>query len=93
MMALMGGSGAGKTTLMDVLGGRKTIGQISGQIWVNGHPKSQKTWPRVVGYVEQRDIHSAAVLVEEALMFSARLRLPPSVSDKQVRHKPWSPLY
>lgn len=38
-----------------------------------------------VGYVEQQDIHTPAVLVAEALAFSARLRLPPSVSDKQAR--------
>ena len=44
---------SGKTTLMDVLCGRKTIGEISGDIFVNGHLKEQKSWSRVVGYVEQ----------------------------------------
>ena len=39
--ALMGGSGAGKTTLMDCIAGRKTIGEITGNIFVNGHPKNQ----------------------------------------------------
>jgi ABC-type multidrug transport system ATPase subunit len=38
-----------------------------------------------VGYVEQMDIHSSSATVEEALWFSGRLRLPPSVSDAQVR--------
>ena len=51
-----GGSGAGKTTLMDVLCGRKTVGEVQGDIWVNGHPKQQESWSRVVGYVEQNDI-------------------------------------
>lgn len=69
---------------MDVICGRKTVGQISGTIMVNGHPKVQRTWSRVVGYVEQMDIHTAAQTVVEALWFSARLRLPPTVSDKQV---------
>ena len=32
----MGGSGAGKTTLMDVIAGRKTQGEITGDILVNG---------------------------------------------------------
>ena len=49
----MGGSGAGKTTLMDVIAGRKTQGAITGNILVNGHPKDQATWSRVMGYVEQ----------------------------------------
>ncbi|RLN47005.1 hypothetical protein BBJ29_010094, partial [Phytophthora kernoviae] len=36
--ALMGSSGAGKTTLMDVIAGRKTGGSIKGQVLLNGHP-------------------------------------------------------
>jgi ABC-type multidrug transport system ATPase subunit len=39
----------------------------------------------VVGYVEQSDIHTAATTVAEALWFSARLRLPPSVPDAWVK--------
>ena len=60
LTALMGGSGAGKTTLMDCVAGRKTVGEIRGDITVNGHPKVQATWSRVMGYVEQMDIHTAA---------------------------------
>ena len=60
LTALMGGSGAGKTTLMDCIAGRKTIGCITGDISVNGHPKVQATWSRVMGYVEQMDVHSPA---------------------------------
>ncbi len=52
LMALMGGSGAGKTTLMDVIAGRKTIGRITGEIYLNGRPKDD-SWSRVMGYVEQ----------------------------------------
>jgi ABC-type transport system involved in cytochrome bd biosynthesis fused ATPase/permease subunit len=48
----MGGSGAGKTTLMDCILGRKTTGLIRGDILVNGHPKEQATWSRVCGWVE-----------------------------------------
>jgi hypothetical protein len=47
-----------QTTLMDVIAGRKTVGEITGDILVNGHPKDQRTWARVVGYVEQSDIHT-----------------------------------
>ncbi|KAG3126008.1 hypothetical protein PC128_g27279 [Phytophthora cactorum] len=35
--ALMGSSGAGKTTLMDVIAGRKTSGKITGKILLNGY--------------------------------------------------------
>ena len=42
----MGATGAGKTTLMDVLAGRKTHGVTRGSILVNGHEKQQDTWVR-----------------------------------------------
>ncbi len=35
---------AGKTTLMDCVAGRKTVGLIKGEITVNGHEKEQATW-------------------------------------------------
>lgn len=60
-------AGAGKTTLMDVLAGRKTTGRVEGQVWVDGHPKQQHTFARVCGYVEQTDIHTARVRVQLGL--------------------------
>jgi len=35
-----GASGAGKTTFMDVIAGRKNQGRITGDIRVNGHPQA-----------------------------------------------------
>ena len=51
MTALMGASGAGKSTLMDVICGRKTGGKLTGDILVNGHPKHQQAFARVMGCV------------------------------------------
>jgi len=82
LTALMGISGAGKTTLMDVLAGRKTNGYIKGSISISGYPKKQETFARVSGYCEQDDIHSPHVTVHESLLFSACLRLPGDVSSK-----------
>ena len=85
LTALMGGSGAGKTTLMDVVAGRKTQGLIRGDILVNGRHIDKDVWSRVVGYVEQMDVHSPCITVLETLRFAARLRLSEKdVSDKQV---------
>jgi ABC-type glutathione transport system ATPase component len=84
LTALMGVSGAGKTTLMDVLAGRKTGGYIEGDITISGYPKKQETFARISGYCEQNDIHSPHVTVYESLLFSAWLRLPSDV-DSETR--------
>ncbi|BBN01006.1 hypothetical protein Mp_2g03890 [Marchantia polymorpha subsp. ruderalis] len=81
LTALVGVSGAGKTTLMDVLAGRKTGGYIDGDIRVSGFTKRQDTFARISGYVEQNDIHSPQVTVYESLIYSSWLRLPDSVQE------------
>ncbi|KAE8679805.1 Pleiotropic drug resistance protein 12 [Hibiscus syriacus] len=83
LTALMGVSGAGKTTLMDVLAGRKTGGYIEGDIRISGFPKVQETFARISGYCEQNDIHSPQVTVKESLIYSAFLRLPKEVSNEE----------
>ena len=81
LTALMGVSGAGKTTLMDVLAGRKTGGYIEGDIKISGYPKKQETFARISGYCEQNDIHSPNVTVYESLLYSAWLRLASDVDE------------
>lgn len=46
-------SGAGKTTLMDVLALRKSTGEIMGEVCLNGHPQDPLSFRRCTGYVEQ----------------------------------------
>ncbi|XP_059641884.1 pleiotropic drug resistance protein 1-like isoform X2 [Cornus florida] len=82
LTALMGVSGAGKTTLMDVLAGRKTGGYIDGNITISGHPKRQETFARISGYCEQNDIHSPHVTIHESLIYSAWLRLSTDVNSE-----------
>uniref|UniRef100_J3MLF4 ABC transporter domain-containing protein n=1 Tax=Oryza brachyantha TaxID=4533 RepID=J3MLF4_ORYBR len=81
LTALVGVSGAGKTTLMDVLAGRKTNGMIEGDIKLSGYPKKQETFARISGYCEQTDIHSPNLTVYESLVFSAWLRLSSEVDE------------
>jgi ABC-type multidrug transport system ATPase subunit len=79
LTALMGSTGAGKTTLMDVIAGRKTEGTIKGKIYLNGHEANDLAIRRATGYCEQMDIHSEASTMREALTFSAFLRQDSSI--------------
>ncbi|KAJ4721745.1 Pleiotropic drug resistance transporter [Melia azedarach] len=46
-------SGVGKTTLLDVLAGRKSSGLIGGEIQIGGYPKVEETFATDSGYCEQ----------------------------------------
>ncbi|KAF0708649.1 Aste57867_6273 [Aphanomyces stellatus] len=81
--ALMGSSGAGKTTLMDVIAGRKTGGKIVGDILLNGYPATDLAIRRCTGYCEQMDIHCESATFREALTFSAMLRQSSDVPTAQ----------
>ncbi len=63
MLALLGESGAGKTSLLDTLAGRKTVGVLHGQILVNGEPRAED-WRRVSGYCMQ--VHTRACVCRES---------------------------
>jgi len=75
LVALMGSSGAGKTTLMDVIAMRKTSGEILGEIRLNGHLQERTSFLRCSGYVEQFDVQQPELNVRETVTFCARLRL------------------
>lgn len=82
LTALMGVSGAGKTTLLDVLATRVTMGVVTGEMLVDGQQRDQ-SFQRKTGYVQQQDLHLATSTVREALLFSAMLRQPKSVSKAE----------
>ncbi|EPS59837.1 hypothetical protein M569_14968, partial [Genlisea aurea] len=76
IVAIMGPSGAGKTTFLSALAG-KTVGcKVAGTILINGNSVSIRSYRRVVGFVPQDDIVHGNLTVEENLWFSARCRLP-----------------
>ena len=75
-----------KSTLLDVLAGKKTGGTITGSILLNGREKD-RTFTRVAGYVEQFDSHNPFSTVREAIEFSGKLRLPQNLTDKEISEK------
>lgn len=77
---------AGKTTLLDVLAGRKTVGQVSGEVKFGGERPSRMFLRRYTGYVEQFDTLLDILTVEEMLMYTAELKRPISqpAAEKQA---------
>ena len=82
LTALMGASGAGKTTCLDVLAQRKNIDLASGDIFVNGRPRGSD-FARSMAYAEQMDVHEGTATVREAMRFSAYLRQPFDVPKEE----------
>jgi ABC-type multidrug transport system ATPase subunit/ABC-type multidrug transport system permease subunit len=87
LIGLMGPSGAGKSTLLKTLvgsqppaSGRITVGGID----LYGHRAELRGQ---VGYVPQDEIMHGELTVEQALWFSARLRLPPDYADHEIRSR------
>ncbi|XP_058208737.1 ABC transporter G family member 24-like isoform X2 [Rhododendron vialii] len=73
--AVMGPSGAGKTTFLSALVG-KTVGcKMTGSILINGKNESIRSYRKIIGFVPQDDIVHGNLTVEENLWFSARCRL------------------
>jgi ABC-type multidrug transport system ATPase subunit/pSer/pThr/pTyr-binding forkhead associated (FHA) protein len=91
-IAFVGGSGAGKSTLMKTLNGLLQPEGKKGNhstVLVEGdnlydHYDAYRT---MIGYVPQDDILHSDLKVQEALEYSARLRLPPDTTESEIRSR------
>ncbi|TIA87647.1 hypothetical protein E3P99_03058 [Wallemia hederae] len=82
--ALMGASGAGKTTLINTLSQRMFMGVVSGDMFIDGKPLELNSFQRGTGYVQQGDMHDAFATVRESIEFSAILRQPRETPREEV---------
>jgi len=83
MVAIIGGSGTGKTTLLNAMSGYDRIPE--GKIFYDGVDlhKNLKLLRRSIGYVPQEDIVHKDLKLKEMLLYSARLRMPPGCSQAE----------
>ncbi|XP_019174188.1 PREDICTED: ABC transporter G family member 22-like [Ipomoea nil] len=84
VLALMGPSGGGKTTLLNLLSGRAKINQ--GTITYNDNPYNKSLKQRI-GFVLQDDIVFPHLTVKETLTYAALLRLPKTLSTEQKKER------
>ncbi|RWR79394.1 putative white-brown complex protein 30 [Cinnamomum micranthum f. kanehirae] len=73
--AVMGPSGAGKTTFLSALCGKATGCTVTGLVLINGKVESIHSYKKIIGFVPQDDIVHGNLTVEENLWFNARCRL------------------
>jgi ATP-binding cassette subfamily G (WHITE) protein 2 len=84
MNAILGPTGSGKSSLLDILADRKDRKGLEGQVLMDGQVQTEDFKYRV-GYVVQDDTVSGTLTVRENLTFSANLRLSKSTSREQKR--------
>ena len=87
LMAIMGASGAGKSTFLDILARKSKRGVVEGNYYVNGEKIIDNEYRRVVGFVDQEDTMLPTLTVHETILTSALLRLPADmgISVKEQR--------
>lgn len=89
IMAIMGASGAGKSTFLDILARKNKRGTTSGSFLVNGEKIPDNEYRNVIGFVDQEDTLLPTLTVQETILTSALLRLPRdmgiSVKEQRVQ--------
>lgn len=84
-VALVGSSGVGKTTLLNALSGVKPAQK--GSVLFNGQDyySNMSAFSTQIGYVPQDDIVHKDLTVQQALYYTARLRLPRDFTHSQIK--------
>ncbi|KAL4918939.1 hypothetical protein BDW62DRAFT_180150 [Aspergillus aurantiobrunneus] len=78
--AIMGASGAGKTTFLDLLARKNKRGIVQGDFYVNGEKVGDADFKSMIGFVDQEDTMLPTLTVHETILTSALLRLPRHMS-------------
>ncbi|KAJ3217335.1 hypothetical protein HDU67_008137 [Dinochytrium kinnereticum] len=82
MTAIIGPSGAGKTTFMNVLMGK--VPRTGGRLFINGAEAEVHLYRKIIGYVPQEDVMLRELTVREVVLHSARVRLPATWTKRQI---------
>ncbi|KAK2489481.1 hypothetical protein MC885_011514 [Smutsia gigantea] len=84
--AILGPTGGGKSSLLDILAARKDPHGLSGDVLVNGAPQPAN-FKCNSGYVVQDDVVMGTLTVRENLQFSAALRLPSTMTNHEKNER------
>ncbi|KAI8980227.1 hypothetical protein BD414DRAFT_494008 [Trametes punicea] len=87
LLAIMGASGAGKSTFLDILARKNKKGAVSGLTLVNGREIADADFKKVMGFVDQEDTLMSTLTVYETVLYSALLRLPREMSFEAKKYR------
>ncbi|XP_012282141.1 protein scarlet isoform X1 [Orussus abietinus] len=88
LTAILGGSGAGKTSLMEALAFRTSPGVIvHGDVYANGQSVGSPYMRHHSGFMQQEDIFIGTMTVLEHLTFMARMKLDRRTKSWEVRQR------
>jgi ABC-type multidrug transport system ATPase subunit len=85
ILAILGASGAGKTSFLDLLARKNKTGTASGDFFVNGRQIKDSEYKDVIGFVDQEDALMPTLTVYETVLYSALLRLPRDMTIESKR--------
>jgi ABC transport system ATP-binding/permease protein len=87
LVALVGSSGVGKTTLLNALSGLRP--SQKGEVLYNGRDyyDNMAVYNTQLGYVPQDDIVHRDLTVKQALYYTAKMRLPRDFTRSQIRDR------
>ncbi|XP_047206637.1 ATP-binding cassette sub-family G member 8 [Girardinichthys multiradiatus] len=84
MLAVIGSSGCGKTSLLDIITCRDEGGTMTtGQVLINGKPNTPQLVKKSIAHVRQNDRLLPHLTVRETLSFVAKLKLPTHFTQAQ----------
>lgn len=83
MTAIMGPSGAGKTTFMNTLCGK--VDRTAGQLFISGKEAELSQYKKIFGFVPQEDVMHRELTVRDNILHSARIRLPSSWTEAEIQ--------
>ena len=86
LTGILGPSGCGKTSFLDIIAGRKTLGTVSGDVYLNGRSLNVEERRRCIGYVTQEDVLQGSATAWEVLAFHAALRMPVGTTAIERSH-------
>ena len=91
LIAIVGGSGAGKSTIMNCLSGYSP--PTEGSVYINGVNLYDNfgVFKNIIGYVPQSDIVYDNLSLVDMLSYAAKLRLPADVTKVGYAHNPKKP--